>query len=375
MKRLLFLLFLLLAQNKNFAQSAQNYIIILTPKKAKKIIGEHPIFEKIHIETIEDNRLKKGSLGTLFSHWDMANLPSNLEGKDLDEALQIFLDNFQKEENHKKTIIAKINTFTVGQFSESSNLNYIYLDINFHQKNKDGTSNLVGHYHGRKSKQGNAKVISSLVYKILEESFNALESQINKPFSLKNMNYIDSNYVPQKGLYRTFLDYKYNTPIVTQEEYKILAVNETEVEYSTYSDSLRTRMFGYSDGKTFYSAPFVISYQMKMKKLAATGRYLYAEDCIKSFSEKEKKAMNVGAIVGGLSGALIVSATFDHRKDAIFDVETAQTIIVDSPAFISLLKENEQVLASYKEKPCRKNAIEAILKLNVLYHNKQLKIK
>lgn len=362
-----FLLFCGFFQSECLAQIQANYSIILIPKEAKKTLGKHPIFKTIYIEKIEDNRLKRGSLGTIYSHWESALLPSNIDGKDLDDALQIFLDNFQKDDAHKKTIIAKINNFSVGQFRESDNINYIYMDIDFYKRNDDGTNFLVGHYHGRKSKIGNENRIPSLVYKILEESLNTLGNQINKPFSLKQVNYIEANYVPQKGLYRTFLDYKYNTPIVTKEKYEIVVTKENEIQYNTNSDSLYTRMFGYSDGTNFYSAPFISSYTMKMKKLAAKGRYLYAEDCVEHFSEKERTTRNIATIVGGLGGLLIASATFDHKKDAIFDLATAQTIIVDSPEFLSLLKENEQVDQSYKENPCRKNAIESILKINSLY--------
>lgn len=370
MRKILLLLFALIAfthiaSGQNPEQKVEDYVIKMKIEDAKLYFMNS--FFDFHIDSIIDNRLDKTPYvgivkrGILGAKWSRAKF----EGKSINQDLQALFNSFSIEKEKTEAIIAKINYFEIGEFQSNPYLEegIVYLDIDFFKKKNN---EIIAHYHGKFKEALSSDVTSShagRIYRIFKTAFDQINlSNPNKIISKQNYN--DSTYVPKEGFYRSYLDYIYNTPIVTQKKYKISYEDETHTSIFIKSkgDSLNFNIFGYSDGNFFYS----FSNNSWYMKTRARGHYLFLEDAIIDMTSGEYLGQLIAIGLGGVSGTT--------KGNVVINLETGRMIRADSDAFIQLLKEenveiSERFLSSKMKK---KNAIYAIKALNRIYHEKTI---
>ncbi len=378
MKHVFALLFLLLTFSL-FAQIGDKHIVKLEAKYAKPLLSSS--FENFYINKIVDKRQRKNIIGKFLKKTDNGNITAYFEQNDLEQYLLRFFQECTEDTVHKTPIIATIHFFSVVEdYDVKGKLGQVFLDIDFDKKDNLGNLIPYGHYHGSYTEPSGAgdvrKRFPVLIYKILKEALsnvgkNEIHSDSNSPSS-----YLDSAYVPQKGIYLSFLDYKKNLPFETSEPYKTLQPMEEEIIFSTNSTHLCKRIFGYSDGVNFYVGnPTLPAYKIKMKKTTTVGRYLYVKKSDSYLEKKDKIILAVVGITTGMIGAGLVLALKDFKKDAVWDIETGEIANIDSNAFLDFIEEDDAVLNKFYSNPTQQNAIEAIKKTNQIYYQKMLNTK
>ncbi len=387
MKRLLFLLFLLQSVTF-FAQQEDLHIIKIKPEIANKYFIHS--FHEFYIDTIIDNRpiktsnfgiVKKGLTGD-------RRLKVRFEKDSINIQLKALFNEYTIEKETKTPIIAIINFFEIGEFTSNvyKEEGFVYLDIDYFLKSSNGEHKKVGHYHGKLFDTFGLGIgmdvtayHSERIFYILKKSLDNIKLTDNITYPQKN-NFIDTSYIPKKGFYRSFLDYQYNTPIKTQHKYSVVYKKfKEQCTIKTKKDSLSTNIFGYSDGNNFYTYYSNMTWKSQLYNIVnPKGRFLFMENAVLDLSADEVLGKAVletalGAafgVVGGVVGG--VTAGTNKTGNAIFDLNTGKAIRVDSKDFLSFLNQEDEAI--YKEyqasKRQRVNAIIAVEKLNVLYHNK-----
>lgn len=373
MKRHLLLLFLL-HNLIAFGQQEEDFYIVKF-KETNAFFANS--FNGFYIDSIIDNRaIKSSHLGIVKKGFaGRKRIKAKFENDTINAQIKALFKKCKISKKGRIPIIAVINFFEIGEF-QSNTINeegFVYLDIDYFSKESNGILTKVGHFHGKEVESLPYDVTSSHPERICHILVTSLKTV--KPLSAiletPKANYNDTTYVPKEGFYRSFLDYQYNTPIITQKKYKI----STEDFRQSYlikvkSDSLVTDIFGYSDGRNFYTnGEQGFWFSSIYKIVTPKGRFLFMTDAMLELSSNEvaKKTLKAAAF------PISISANAKNGN-IVFDLVTGRVIQVNSYNFGDFLKQEDEVI--YEEyrasKKTTKDTKIAIEKLNSLYHNKPL---
>jgi hypothetical protein len=376
MKHLLLLLFTF--QSFFLLAQIDKHIIKLEAKYAKPLLSN--CFDKFYITKVVDNRKKKGKIGKILKNKGEQKVFAYFEQNDFENYLLHFFRECSKDTVTKTALIATINFFSIAEdYDAKGKLGQVFLDVDFHKKDEVGNNSPFGHYHGSYAEPSGAGNVSKrfpvLIYRILKEAFSEIGK--NKTFSgIDNFSYIDTNYVPQKGIYLNLLDYKKNLPFETKENYQIVQTDDNEIVFNTKSSHLLKRIFGYSDGVNFYIGdPTFPAYKIKMKKTTTVGRYLYVKKADSYIVKRDRNIILGVSLATGLTGLGFILALEDFKKDAVWDTETGEIANINSNSFLDFIDEDDNVFNQYYNFPSQENAIIAIKSINKRYHSQSIKIK
>ena len=385
MKHLFLLLFLL--QNISvFSQAEDSHIVQLESKYAKPLLTG--VFDKFYIAQITDNRFNKENIGNIINGNRETIIPAQFESSNFEDYLTHFLRSFSPDTLKKVSVFAVVNSFSITEVLErTSKLGYVFLDIDFYKK--DSLNQLIpyGHYHGSYAEPSGAGNVTKrfpvFIYKILKNALSTV-GQKTKTNSITNTAYIDTSYVPQKGLYSNLLDYKYNTPLQTQQKYSIKYSNSQEITFIAQSDSLLTNFFGYSDGKDFYLSEInQPTFKIKMKKVTIKGRYLFLK---KEPNDNHNNESHLPYMGGGFIGGLIVASidlaineaekkkatTILSSNCAVIDIQTGQVLPLGYESVLNVLSKEDEVFKNFQNQPNHQNGILLVKRINLLYYNQFL---
>lgn len=348
MNKAIFIVLLCITCNKSLiGQKAlkDTFTIVLKYSKADEYLEK--TFQKFHIDSIIDNRIDK------VPYKLIGKLPKNkiIENADFCTVLEDFFGYYAKNKKGTEPIIARINYFKISEFYYK----YIYyegvvhLDIDFFKKN---TNECVGHFHSR--------IVNDYVadhqirlFKIFSRAFKSVDLRKKIP-EIKKENFYDVDYVPKAGLYRSFLDYIYNTPFITKQKYTVTQtdINNNTYRFETKGDSLKVSFFGYSDGKNFYA----FQGNKSLEKIYAQGRYLYLHN--EKIGNIKNETVYPYLFIG------IVSKE-EPYGEVIFDLVTGSMFELGSKAFLNTLGQNKTILNEYIKSPqTKQDGLLAIQKLN-----------
>lgn len=384
--RNIIILSLILLNLVSYAQKNKWHTIKLDSADGTQIIGRN---HRYYIESIIDKRSDRTNVG--YNFYDGKNYPLHLESDSVTLSLQQFLNKIQSKKEGQKAVHAEINCFQLGVYLLSGipNDGYCYLDIDFYIKNEQGEKKLISHYHGSvisADLKNIPKTHPDRIYYSLRWALKNLNKATGEPIQLEEMNYQKKDYVPQKGLYLSLMEYRRNTPLITQQTFKISKHLLTKYEDDTAfqyedtmtlkmkfsKDSLNRRFLGYSDGKDFYFTTSGGEYKKEFGRCATKGRYLYLPEVAMPKESATYLPYMGGGLIGGLivgaANAAINSSTNNvNAKYIIFDTETGELLSFESPNFQAKIPKDNNDALEYKMHKKEEKLIKLVQKMNEIY--------
>lgn len=272
------------------------------------------------------------------------------------------------------------NLFSINEYYNNEIKNgQVLVDIDFYRKDNESSLVPYGHYHGWVNENQGAGNITMrfpvLIYKILKNSLENVGKVSNFERN-KEFTYLDSTYVPQKGIYLNLLDYKYNAPYQTKQAYSIEKVDENLIKYKTKSDSLYEKIIGYSDGKDFYFIDYkILNNKFYLSKTPTKGRYLFLDLESPEKNNNQVYLLNTGGFIGGLIATAVVEVTKEIEKRNrpkinanLIDIENCQIIPFNDNSFWDFFPKDDELKNKLEKYPTKSNAIEFTKRVNQICH-------
>lgn len=255
MKQLIFLIFICIISTLNAQQRRVISIQLDTIYGKKKWYNPKDNF---YISEVIDKRFNKiDNLGVVKS--GILNISNSVtqfkEGTIEENFNQFFKAIFPKGED-KIPVYAELNGFSIFEVHQLLT-NFIVnaeLDINFYQKDENGKKILIGQFHEELLNEKTASIDNSkekIVYQLIEKAISKIGTLHLVESEIGDFNrYLDTAYIPKKGIYLSYLDYIYDTPNENIKYTTKIKGYDCKVNIKNVRDSYS--FFGYCDGERFY---------------------------------------------------------------------------------------------------------------------------